>query len=222
MKSFVLKIVSVTTAIIISCSNVYAEARCTCKPDPPGGTTRCTSGIAVCGRGSGTGCEGICVSVSGTTPLEVAASALSGVLGGTVTAEDLRRNTEQARGAISSLLRSNGSVEVTVTFDGNSLTGTFGVSGETAESLRDAVRDLEGGVVDDVDITPEIPSGATSAHLERLRREAEKFRLELEKQRKTRKIDIDTYKEGIDTYKDKIEQYKDASRRRNQEPPDTD
>lgn len=220
MKSFVLKVVSITAAIIMSCPSVYAECRCTCKPDPPGGTTRCTSGIAICGKGRGRGCEGVCITASGTTSLEVAASALSGVLGGTITEEDLRRNAGQARGAISSLLGSGGDDEVTVAFEGRSLTGTFGVSGETVERLRDAVRDLEGGGVDVINV-PEIPRGATPADLERLRREAEKYRLELEKQRRTREIDIDTYKEGIDTYKEKIEQYKDANRQRDQEPPDT-
>jgi hypothetical protein len=219
MRSFVLKGVSVVTAVILSCSSVYAECRCTCKPDPPGGTTRCASGIAVCGKGP-TGCEGLCVGVNGTTSLEVAASALSGVLGGTITVQDLRRNADQARGAISSLLSSNSTDEVTVAFDGNSVTGTFGISGEVAPRLRDAVDALERGV-NVLEGLPEILRSATPSELERLRREAEKIREDLEKQRRSREIDINTYKEGIDEYKEKIEQYKEAYKQKDQEPPDT-
>jgi hypothetical protein len=150
----------------------------------------------------------------------VAASALAGVLGIAVSDDDLRRDAGTARYAISSLLSSNSTKEVTVTFDGNSVTGTFGVSSDVATSLRDALDALESGVNVSNDVPKTLPT-VKPADLERLRSEAEKYRLELEKQRRTREVDIDTYKEGIDTYKEMIEQYKDALRQKHQEPPDT-
>lgn len=228
MRSFALKSVSVLITITLACFNVYAECKCTCQPAPPGGTTYCDSGIAVCGTGSGGICEGRCVGPSGTSSLEIAASSLSAVLGGDFTAEDLRRNRDQARDAISTLLGSESTTEVTVTFEGRSLKGTFGISADIATSLRDALTSLTGsGDVDAVpprevlETIPGLPADVTPAELEQHRRKLEKYREELEKERRSREIDIDTYKEGMDKYKDGIKQYKDAVRPTNQEPPDT-
>lgn len=223
MKSYVLKGASVVISVLISCFTAYAECRCTCMPNPPGGTTHCSSGIAVCGRGGSGGCEGRCINVSGTTSLELAASALAGVLGGTVTSEDLRSNRAQARDAISSLLGSRGTTVVTISFNGNSTSGTFGVDASVADTLRDALNDLSAGDVE-VIVTPnipELPSEPNGSNLERYRRDLEKYRQKLENERKTRDVDVEVYKEGIDAYKEGIDQYKKTVRELHQTPPDT-
>lgn len=224
MRSFVLKSVAVTAAVVISFSNAYSQS-CRCKPDPPGGGVDCTSGIAVCGRGPGGGCQSRCAGATGTTSLEIAASSLSSVLGGSITADDLRRNREEARGAISALLGSGGNTEVTITFEGRSLSGTVALSTDVAESLRDALSsltsDVEVQVEDAHKNIPELPANVPAAELERHRRKLEQYRKELEEQRKSKEVSIETYKEGIDKYKDAIKEYKDTVRPPRQDPPDT-
>jgi hypothetical protein len=215
MRSFALKSVSIMVAILLSCSGVYAECKCTCKPSPPGGTTYCSSGIAVCGKGSGGGCEGRCESVSGTQSLDIAASALGAVVGGSISSDDLRRNRDQAKDAISTLLSSNGTTEVTVNFVGNSLSGTIGVNADVAESLREALNELSVSEIeidnsDTLPQIPDIPSNATGSKLEQYRQRLEKYREELEKERKSKEINIEIYREGIEKYSEGIDQYKEA------------
>lgn len=99
-------------------SLVCAQCKCTCRPSPPGGTTRCEAGqIAICSDGGDGTCQGSCITVSAEIePLDLTATLLSRITRKEVSKGQIRENHEAVKTIIDQLMEGSRS-DKTFTLD---------------------------------------------------------------------------------------------------------
>ena len=143
MKLFVHSILLSFAIIAFSSFSAYGQASCSCKPVPPGGTTKCERGdVAVCGVSNGV-CEGYCIVFNkidappDTFAMRATAQIFSRIFNTQIRSNDLKNNAEDAKRVINQILGSNGENRIDIKFKGIEKKGlTLSLSPNAEGALR--------------------------------------------------------------------------------------
>lgn len=145
MRSFALNSLILVSMMPFLVSLGFGECKCTCRPSPPGGVTKCERGqIAVCGDdGRGT-CEGSCLTTPNQIePLEFARQVLTSILKIEIPSDRMRGENQVFADIIDSLLKSHKNDEtVTFSYKGREFKLSVGLTDNAVTKLEQARDEL--------------------------------------------------------------------------------
>ena len=146
MKFFVRNVCIFLLIVLLCTISAIGQTKCTCRPSPPGGTTRCVVGqTAVCGSDRSGTCEGSCINVRPSLQaIEYVASLLSQIAGVDIPAPRLREEASTFRSIISAILRSNRDDEaVTIKYHDKIFQVSIDLTSVGVSKLEEALNQLE-------------------------------------------------------------------------------
>jgi hypothetical protein len=148
MKLHVPKIILLVFLCAVSSLICNGQTSCTCKPSPPGGTTKCPAGeVAICGADKEGVCEGKCHRVSsGLAPVPYLAALLSDIFIASLADSDLFADRPAAKQCIRDIeLADKTHDSVIIKFKSFSRTVSIGLPDLALSKLQSAYEELDRG-----------------------------------------------------------------------------